>query len=307
MDKNKKKILTIIFIILAVIAVLAISLSILFKDNEEQPTNPSVPVNPDNGENTKTYNVFLKELEDLTLYNSINATMNSLYSNIHNISITIFQNDYRKNNNITSANISSLFTNSSSDLSFRVKETYYGNQNHNYCFIFTGYTYLSGIDDLPKIDEFKYFIIHLNTNTNTYNIEFITQNEFNNIKNKKQYSTYEVSKSSADLIYQNLSEANLAKVYFNNLKTNLIANPEYVYNILDNETKNNYFNTLESFKNYINTNILLINDYDFSSYNKVDKEYYIIDSSQNEYIFTSKSVFDFKVKINFRDLNVGQE
>lgn len=300
MDKNKKKIIIFIFILLILIAIIAIGLSFLIKEEEpNEPYSPTEPINPD--DEVDYYNVNITELDDLPLYNSVNSTMNILYSNLNNISTNIFSDDYVTNNNISVENLSSMFASRSTDISFRVKDAYYGYKNNNYCFIFTGYTYLSGIDDLPKIDEYKYFIMHVNMNSYTYNIEIISQTEFDNIKKQMKYITYEVDNKSAKFKYQNLSEENLAKVYFNNFKTNLIANYDYIYNILEDSTKEKYFNTLASFQDYISNNISSINTLEFVSYKKGEKKYYITDNKQNLYIFSYNSVFDFTIDITFNE------
>ena len=118
-------------------------------------------------------------------------------------------------------------------------------------------------------------------NNYKFNIENITENTFDNIKNAKKYTTYNVI-SGGDFKYQFLNEKSLNEMYFNNIKNNMFANPDYIYEILGENTKNTYFKNLQELKNYINNNIT--------------------DNNDNIYEITYKSIFDLTFDIRLNNL-----
>ncbi len=308
MDKNRKKVLIFVFSLIIIISLLALILSYINKNEISENKENNIEENNNNNvidnKVIEEININLEELLDLTLYNSVNTTMLNIYNNLYNnnLPLKIFSEEYRKINNINKENIVELFSNTEEDLSFRVKEAYYGNQDENYCVIFNGYTYSNDVDGSPVIiNKNKYFVMHINMNNYKFNIENITENTFDNIKNAKKYTTYNVI-SGGDFKYQFLNEKSLNEMYFNNIKNNMFANPDYIYEILGENTKNTYFKNLQELKNYINNNMTKISESTLKNYTKVDNKYIITDNNDNIYEITYKSIFDFTFDIRLNNL-----
>ena len=103
----------------------------------------------------------------------------------------------------------------------------------------------------------------------------------------------------------------LARLYLEDIKTDLLYNTEAAYEKLNNEYKQARFPTLESFQEYVEQNRERINSITISSYQRFAKEdgtdgyqLVVIDTNNNYYIFNVTAVMQYDVLLDVYTVDV---
>lgn len=108
--------------------------------------------------------------------------------------------------------------------------------------------------------------------------------------------TYNVN----EYVKVNITDEQMAVIYFNDYKSYLNKDMEKAYNLLDEDYKNRKFSSFSVFKDYIEN--LEINNLKLQKYaitNKEDYKYYIISLSNNQKIvFKTNGVMQYSVYLD---------
>jgi len=213
----------------------------------------------------------------LSISNSINKI--SEYSN-NNISLSyIVKNDINKKDY--------------QNTSYKAEEIYVVSNLNLYKYYVKGSFYKEVMDMVPEYIKDEYFVLNYDMENRTYNIELINEKKYNNASNE-EYKFESISKNEYnDFVYSNLNNKSRALMYFNDYLNKMYYNQEEAYSLLTNETKNNYFLTINEFKNYINNKNFSMKEF------SVEKDRIgIKDNYDNEFIFEISYILKYKVTIN---------
>lgn len=128
---------------------------------------------------------------------------------------------------------------------------------------------------------------------------YLIINKFTNkeeIKIDEYLKNYEVN----EYIPTYVSDESMARIYLNHYVNIMHVNPEKAYNLLDVEYRNKKFNTLDNYKNYINS--LMYSTYELDRFYVESKDGYKIyglyDTNGNMYIFKTKGVMQYTVYLD---------
>jgi hypothetical protein len=153
-------------------------------------------------------------------------------------------------------------------------------------------------------NEDKYYIVYLDYNNNTYEIETTEKNEYNKIKKGNGYKKYQTTKEIAknnnntfEVI--DMTDKKIAELYFDIIKNLIKYNPEILYNLLDAEYRDSKFTNLETFKQFINENKEIFENMKIKKYvanQKNDYMQYICTGETGEnYIINEISSTDYSI------------
>lgn len=151
-----------------------------------------------------------------------------------------------------------------------------------------------------KLEE-KYFIIRIDSENQTFSIEFIADNEkdIEKIKINENYDSIEKNEYNQFNI-EIIKTDKIAQNYLEHYKKLSIQYPEIVYNnYLDKDYREKRFKTVENYKKYIEDNrdeleYLQITKYIVESENNETK-YICLDQYQNTYVFTTTAVMQYTI------------
>lgn len=130
-----------------------------------------------------------------------------------------------------------------------------------------------------------YFIREYLASREIYNISY---EEY--IMNPKKYGVNEYS-------IMNISDEQMASIYFNKYKNQLFNNLNEAYNSLNLNYRNNKFGSYEKFVEYansINFSNMIMDEYAVTNCES-SKCYYIYDKSRNLYLFKTDSVMEYEL------------
>lgn len=155
-----------------------------------------------------------------------------------------------------------------------------------------------------------YLIATMDLNNNTFSIIPIDKN-YSSIE---EIETIKITKSIEEneynlFRYSSMQEDDLVQYYFNEFKTLILNNPEYLYNnILEESYKKAKFETSNNFIQYINSNIekfktMLLEDYQVKTYEKY-KEYVCVNQYGDYIIFQVTSVLDYNIILDTYTINL---
>ena len=289
-NKAKKKILIIVGIILASIACLTIILSSMINNDPGNTPNKNESMKKEITllENEATFFNIEKSINDY-YYLLTNSKNNDLY--------TILEKDYIIENNITIDNILEKIENKYSSTSYKAKEIYYNKDSVVTYYFINGYF----IDTSMSEDDFKYYenvnYLVIVSENNNYVIRPLSNN-INIEEYAKSYSLdYIEINNNFKISSANISEKNKLTIYINEFLNLLFLDTNKAYNMLDENTKNNY-NNYNDFKSNINDIYSKLSSVVFSySVKKIGNinEYDIIDNKQNKIKITEYNTMNYKI------------
>lgn len=138
-----------------------------------------------------------------------------------------------------------------------------------------------------------YYVLNYCKDNNTFNIEIIDKDIYDNASNiervfeiidKNDYNSFE---------YDTISDKSRAIMYFEDFKSKLKNNINDVYNIISSDTKDKYFNDIDSFREYFNN----ISSMDMISYSVNENIIGVKDNNDIEYIFSIYGILRYKIEI----------
>ena len=107
-----------------------------------------------------------------------------------------------------------------------------------------------------------------------------------------------------------VTEENLLREYLEDYKQNALKYPEYAYNSLDEEYRNEKFGNIDYFKEYINNRKDTIEKIELSKYkindNNGNIQYICLDNDNNYYIFNKKSNMKYTVILDTYTIDLDE-
>lgn len=311
MNNLKKFIFGIIIFILIIIVILILLLKSQENNNEDDNNfiydgEEIVPEKDSNGYiEVSDFNIFYsiinalnKYVEDIK-YNE-NFNINDESDGEHNLEriYALLDKDYINNNKINLNNIRDYIYDMDENtklipMQMKVK---YGEDINTY--VLRAYL----IKD--KIEE-KYFIIRVDTENQTFSIEFVNEYVNGIEKLEVQENNKKIEKNNYNsYIIEMITDGRMMQCYLEHYRDLSINYPEIVYNeYLDSDYKEKRFGTLENYIRYINNNMDELENIDAKNYlietDDNNKNYYVcLDQYNNTYIFDISTVYQYKIKLD---------
>lgn len=294
MDKNKKKVITIIVMILVVFGLLTVLLSYLLPQKTVEKPNK----NPDSININVSKKIEI--LKDQELFFGIQKIINNFYEKIQyketeNI-LNILSDEYIKEKNINKNNVFSYLKSDYQIVSYTPKIVYYNSNSSVTYYFVNGY-----LMDIPFDEENSIYYDNINfliivDSSNNYQIMPFESSNILNYANNYNIQYKEINNN----FYFNkniISEETKLTIYLNEFINLLIYKPDKAYNMLNDETKNKYL----SYTDFENQIINIYEKYSteifsYASNEKNNKtEYTIIDDNQNTIKITEYNIMDFKI------------
>ena len=259
--------------ILAIIFIIVFAILYIKKENKDETV-------------TKNEYAQLSLLIDESIFLSVSKNINKICEYANNNEQAL---DFIMKNDIYSDNYKNL--------SFNAKQIYVVSKYNLYKYYIKGSLYREIMDTEPEFVKEEYFILNYDMKNTSYNIEIINEERYRNAKNEEYIFETINSNEYNRFEYSNVSPKTRALMYFNDFVNKMYSNPEEAYNLLDNETRQKYFNTYGEFKNYI------LNHMDISlvEYSVTDNKIGIKDNYNTEYIFEITYILRYNVKINMTE------
>lgn len=228
------------------------------------------------------------EFNELTLL-SDESTFMSITNNINKIF------DYSDNNSYIFDLVvkNDLNINNYQNISFSSNEIYVVSQINKYKYYIKGTINVEMMDEIPEKVRDEYILLNYDMENTTFNIEIIDNDRYINAKNE-EYIFENINNNDYNKFdYISLSPKSKAQIYFNDFIEKMYYNPDEAYNLLTTETKNEYFQTLDEFKNFISEN----DSFSMKQFS-VDKDRIgIKDTNNNEYVFEISYILRYNVTI----------
>lgn len=143
-------------------------------------------------------------------------------------------------------------------------------------------------------------IINVDYNNRTFSVE-PTSKKYDEINTVIQIANIEKNENN-EYTNPSITMENNVKDYMNNLKRMQLANPELLYQYLDEDYKNKRFGGVDEFKQYIENNLEEIKKTSLNQYmvNTYDDyvEYVAKDKFGNVYIFKEKEPLDYTIELD---------
>lgn len=164
-----------------------------------------------------------------------------------------------------------------------------------------------------KIDNKSiYIIVNLDYYNLTYSIEPLLENKYSSVNEIKLDSKYnEIEENNNNSFeYVRMGDADIAREYMINYKTNMINDIDKAYASLDEEYRNKRFGSIENYRQYITDNKAQLQNSAVKEYNSSEKEgytqYVVVDTSGNYYIFKSTGVMEYTVITDFYTTDIEE-
>lgn len=306
MDKQKK-----ILNVIAILLVLLVFLLIIFFVNKnrlesqdgsdvvDEPYYSSDPSVQNNGIvdkiSTRSEFFLVKRVIEKYYLLSLDLFNNPEDANIRKNFFNLFSSEYIKEYELTENNISEKISNSECN-SVRIDDIYVvrSDEAPNMYFV-KGLA----INIEKQISEEYTVIVMIDVNNSKAAIlleDYVNAHQYNNITIGQ-----EISIISNQLIndngyyYENVSENEYVTYMFEEFKNDCIYFPERAYNNLSLETKNNRFPNLDTFKNYISSNMRSIILLKLASYIKLEDGYKCMNEEGEYYMFKTEGIMDYSV------------
>lgn len=179
------------------------------------------------------------------------------------------------------------------NLLFKADEVYVISNIYLYKYYVKGSFYTNTMDNVSKFVKDGYFILNYDINNKSFNIEVINKKRYENAKDEK-YIFEEIESNDYNTFeYTNLNAKSRALLYFNDFINKVYTNTEEAYNLLNEETKDKKFETVDEFKKFVNVH----NNIQLVEYSVNGNEIGIKDNYNTEYIFNISYVLKYNVKI----------
>ena len=283
--KDKKKIinysitcLVIIILILFILWIIAVrkennEVDELLESKEGLGIADENPVSPIRTNNVITY---------YTVDGCLKSYFSILEIEDSNVLMTYLSENYINNNDINNDNIFTILEKYNNYNTYRTIEMY---ELSNYTIMTY---YVKGRIDCKNI----YFIVHLDVNNQTFDIEPITEEAYNNrINDKNDAEDNEIEEISKKVynsfVYKDLNDEVISKLYFSDYIKAMLIDSEEAYRLLDEEYKQKRFDTIDKFNKYIQDNQVRLNlsfeieNKDVSEYEDFSQYYEFANKNEN--------------------------
>lgn len=248
------------------------------------------------------------EVEEYNTYfmvvDKVNEFLGLINENDYQSVYNLLDSNYIEKNNITPTNINNYITNYGSDITFKTTDITYTKIEKNIVYYASGSLRKEDYDGPYTIVDNEFdILVFLDINNMTYSL-YLLENEsyeeiVNNIKEfniiPNDYNKYE----GASMITTEM----MCTVYLNDFIETMSNSVDSSYQIINEDTKKEKFNTLDLYKEYININ--------FSKFSTVpdkcgvtgmgQRVYAIYDQNQNYYEFTEDKIMKYYVRFKLYD------
>ena len=331
MKKAKINIMILILIILVIIVVLGILIYLNKNSSNNDPelrkqeneyievkNNPASIINGKKPQLVQYRNIYFTI--STLVENYIKCVSNNDKEEIYNI----LDKDYIKENKITEENVLEKIEKYSKIEKSKIKDIYE----------LSGSRYTTYYIEYNINDKDIYFAMNTDFTNKTFSIMPIKEQEYNKLLNTIIEDKYGEEKqidinNFNKIIYENISEEQMAENLIQDYVTNALYYLEDSYNSLDEEYRKKRFANIENFREYIEDNKEILkkldksdikiysdfdNEKDYEKYvNELDKihlskyatqetldgvEYMCIDELGNYYIFDTTSVMKYTLKLD---------
>ena len=246
--KNKKKI--IIYSIIAVLVIILIVTLLLVKALKEEDKKYDEILESKEGLGSADENpVKLIRTNNTVTYYTVDECLKSYFRMLEiedsAVLMTYLNENYIKDNDIHENNILTVLEKYEDYNTYRTAEMY-EIANYN----ITTY-YVKARIDHKNI----YFIVHLDVNNQTFDIEPITEENYQ----KREQMTSSSMKSITNkvynyYVYKDLNDEVTSKLYFADYIKTMLTDSEEAYQLLDEEYKEKRFSSVDEFNTYIQNN-----------------------------------------------------
>ena len=246
--KNKKKI--IIYSIIAVLVIILIVTILLVKALKEEDKMYDEILESKEGIGSADENpVKLIRTNNTVTYYTVDECLKSYFRMLEiedsAVLMTYLNENYIKDNDIHENNILTVLEKYEDYNTYRTAEMY-EIANYN----ITTY-YVKARIDHKNI----YFIVHLDVNNQTFDIEPITEENYQ----KREQMTSSSMKSITNkvynyYVYKDLNDEVTSKLYFADYIKTMLTDSEEAYQLLDEEYKEKRFSSVDEFNTYIQNN-----------------------------------------------------
>ena len=246
--KNKKKI--IIYSIIAVLVIILIVTLLLVKALKEEDKKYDEILESKEGLGSADENpVKLIRTNNTVTYYTVDECLKSYFRMLEiedsAVLMTYLNENYIKDNDIHENNILTVLEKYEDYNTYRTAEMY-EIANYN----ITTY-YVKARIDHKNI----YFIVHLDVNNQTFDIEPITEENYQ----KREEMTSSSMKSITNkvynyYVYKDLNDEVTSKLYFADYIKTMLTDSEEAYQLLDEEYKEKRFSSVDEFNTYIQNN-----------------------------------------------------
>lgn len=291
MFKNNYKTIVVLGVMFFVISVIALLLGNIQKSKDQK--NMENPVL----ENDSSIVTVTNKSSFLTIANCMEQFIFNYKQLNSEIILNLYTTEYVKKNDLNLDNVLSNSLLKDVDLLYKINEAYVSEGDEVSTFYVLGVVY----NDTKT--ENIYNKIILDYSNGSYGIEFISEKEYYDIidNNEVPAETYIIPNNYNKFEVTTVTDMDLCALYLSDYKYNIKHNVNLAYNIIEDNTKNEYFSTFEEFKKYIDDNYLKIkNSYlsKYQVYNDNNKSNYVcVDNNNITYEFYENSILKYTMAI----------
>lgn len=291
MFKNNYKTIVVLGVMFFVISVIALLLGNIQKSKDQK--NMENPVL----ENDSSIVTVTNKSSFLTIANCMEQFIFNYKQLNSEIILNLYTTEYAKKNDLNLDNVLSNSLLKDVDLLYKINEAYVSEGDEVSTFYVLGVVY----NDTKT--ENIYNKIILDYSNGSYGIEFISEKEYYDIidNNEVPDQTYIIPNNYNKFEVTTVTDMDLCALYLSDYKYNIKHNVNLAYNIIEDNTKNEYFPTVEDFKKYIDDNYLKIkNSYlsKYQVYNDNNKSNYVcVDNNNITYEFYENSILKYTMAI----------
>lgn len=316
--KSKERLVIILFVIILIITIILIALIAINKNKENQTLiNGEIAIVNPELEGTEGYIEYNNQLSDIiTKYDYYNVkycvelyqqAINNLLNNSNSENKTklyqMLDDEYIKEKNINSNNINNIYNNYQQSEIYIDKILSTQLSNNVKAYLVKGKTVSNNVKNDCTL------IVKLDILNNTFSVfpyEYVIEKKFNNLEagDSLNIQNDESIKNKTSNVYEDQSNnyASISEAYYEKLKDDILYDPEYLYNILDEQYKEARFGNYENFVNYINSyKDIISNGQSTSSYREYYDgyvQYICVDNYNNYFIFNEVSTLNYTVQLD---------
>ena len=298
-NKAQRKVLIIVSIILAVIAISAYVLSLFVGEDSPDPDTPSVEPNPN--EPVDTFRDEIVRLEDESIFFGVQKVINDYYDSIFEEDtrtlLSILDPLYIEDNQILANNIYAIIGRDYGITNYVATEIYYNpDSTVTYYFVSGNLTSDSIMGDEYQFLEDVSFLIIVDESNNNYILRPIDTSDLSSYADDYHMVERDLE-SGATFEEVEVTEVNKLSNYLAIFINFLIDNPEEAYNLLDDETKNNYSSYSDFLAQVVDLYQSLSSKiFSYSSIEEDDRVVYeVVDDNQNRITIYEYHIMDFQI------------
>lgn len=328
MKKNKKIIICIIAILIFVIIMILCALFYIKGINKEN-TNNTQSINQNeyiDGElegkevEIESNRTLSKSIIKNDYYTLIECTkiyqeaINNLIDNNNQENqqklFNLLDDEYIQQENVNNSNLKNIFSNYTKFEMYidEILKTQLSNTVSAY--------YINGkIRNITDSQINKYnIILKIDFGNNTFSVypyEYIKNNQMQQLSENSVINIAIVKEITDKVDNKYKDQTNKYKTitipYFEKMKTDLLYDQEYIYNLLDDEYKEKKFGNIDGFKNYIELNKETFLNMEIQKYARYYydgyTQYVALDNFGNYYIFNETSTMNYKILLDTYTIN----